>query len=441
MRLRSLALITSWLFLLAGCQSVPSGPVTSKQPLPSRIETAPDAATVPVAENLPPADLWERMRRDFTWGIRYEQRSKDARRHFLRQNDYMGVVAGRGKLFLHYIVEELDRRNMPQELALLPMVESAFDPFAHSSQSASGLWQIIPSTGKYLGLEQDWWYDGRLDLRDSTRAALDYLEELHRYFEGDWLLAVAAYNGGKSRVRRAQRRNQKNGKATDFWSLRLPRETRGYVPRLLALATIVSNPDRYGVTLPSIPNEPVIEVVDIGGQIEMRRAADLAAIPLLDLRMLNAGHRRWATAPTRPPELLLPLGSGGRLRQKLASLPPEERLPWQYYRIRRGDSLSQIARNFNTSVDVLRQANGIRGNLIRAGDKLMIPAGPDWPRNVAQADGGRKAQGYRVRRGDSLHRIAGKFNVSVSDIVAWNSLDPKKYLQPGQQLTLYLSDG
>lgn len=441
MRLRSVVLIVSWLLLLAGCQSVPTDRTAAKQQLPSRTEPMPGSVEAPVAKNLPPADLWERMRRDFTWGTRYEQRSKDARRHYLRQNNYMGVVAGRGKLFLHYIVEELDRRNMPQELALLPMVESAFDPFAHSSQSASGLWQIIPSTGKYLGLDQDWWYDGRLDLRDSTRAALDYLQELHRYFEGDWLLAVAAYNGGKSRVRRAQRRNQKNGKATDFWSLRLPRETRGYVPRLLALATIVSEPDRYGVTLPDIPNESVIEVVDIGGQIEMRRAADLASVPLLDLRMLNAGHRRWATAPTRPPELLLPLGSGGRLRQKLASLPPEDRLPWQYYRIRPGDSLSQIARNFNTSVDVLRQANGIRGNLIRAGDKLMIPAGPDWPRNVAKADAGRTVQGYRVRRGDSLHRIAGKFNVSVSDIVAWNSLDPKKYLQPGQQLTLYLGDG
>ena len=438
MALRGLLLTVSCLLVLAGCQSIPGDVAESTAPLPTP-QPAPVAEPAVAQEirELPPVDI----RRDLTWGRVHDQQLSSARRHFLRQNDYMGVVAGRGALFLYYIVEELERRNMPVELALLPMVESAFDPFAHSSQSASGLWQIIPSTGRYLGLEQSWWYDGRLDLRDSTRAALDYLQELHRYFEGDWLLALAAYNGGKSRVRRAQRRNQSVGRPDDFWSLRLPRETRNYVPRLLALTSIVDRPDKYGVTLPSIPNAPVFDVVDTGGQIELRKAADMAGVALLDLRMLNAGHRRWATAPTRQPELLLPLVGSERLRQQLASMPPEERLPWQYYRIQPGDSLSLIARNFNTSVDALRQANSIRGNLIRAGDRLMIPAGPDWPTTVAQAGAGRKAQPYRVRRGDSLYRIAGKFNVKVSDIVAWNSLDPNAYLQPGQRLTLYLSDG
>ena len=448
MVLRGLFLLLSSLLLLGGCQSLPVDMV-AEESIPA---VAAPAGELPPAElaplvvdeevELPPADLWERMRRQFTWADTEHPKVESARRHFLRQHNYMGVVAGRGSFFLHYIVEEVERREMPLEIALLPMVESSFDPFAQSSESATGLWQIMPSTGKYLGLQRDWWYDGRRDLRASTRAALDYLEELHRHFEGDWILALAAYNSGKSRVRKAQRRNLTNGRPTDFWSLRLPRETRSYVPRLIALASIVHDPEAHGVSLPSMPNEPAFELVDTGGQIEMRRAAELAAVPLIDLRLLNAGHRRWATAPDRESTILLPPGSAARFQRGLARLSPDDRVQWQYYRIERGDSLIRIARKFGTEVELLRQANSIRGNFIRAGDRLMIPSGGDWSDSLALADSGeRQPRGYRVRRGDSLYRIAGKFNVSVNDIVSWNSLDPGKYLQPGQKLTLYVNDG
>ncbi len=442
MMLRGIALVICSLAVLSGCQTVPGDIASQSAPVEPVVvapaEPAPEVDQPPP----PPRDLWQRMSRQMTLLDPDNPEVAKARRHYLKQHNYMQVVAGRGSLFLHYIVEEVERRGMPLEIALLPMVESSFDPFARSSQDAAGLWQIMPSTGRYLGLQQDWWFDGRRDLRQSTRAALDYLEELHQQFDGDWLLALAAYNSGKGRVRRAQRENTRRGRSTDYWSLKLPRETRRYVPRLLAVAELVANADDYDITLPAVANEPVFDVVPTGGQIEIRRAADLGSVPLLDLRMLNAGQRRWATSPDQRQELLVPLQAAERMERQLASLAPEDRVQWQYYRIRRGDSLIKIAKQFNTEVALLRQANGIRGSMIRAGDQLMIPSGADWADSLALADTGeRRRRGYRVQRGDSLYRIAGRFNVSIDEIVSWNSLDPEKYLQPGQQLTLYLHDG
>ena len=386
----------------------------------------------------PPEDLWERIRDGLSWQEIHNDQVDRARRDYLRQHDYLQVIASRANYYLYYIVGEVERRGMPMEIALLPLVESTLDPFAYSSESAAGLWQIMPATGRHLGLEQDWWFDGRRDLRASTHAALDYLESLHRHFEEDWLLALAAYNSGKTRVRRARKSNLQRGQGADYWSLRLPRETRHYVPKLIALSQIISSPERYGAVIPPVPNSPAFEIADTGGQIELARAAELADVAFDTLRALNPGHLRWATAPERPPELLLPVGAAARFTEAVANLSPEERVRWQYYRIEPGDSLIRIARKFDTEVALLRAANSIRGSMIRAGDTLMIPMGSGWEASLAMAGGEPRVKGYRVRRGDSLYRIAGKFNVSINDIIAWNALDPGKYLQPGQTLTLYI---
>jgi membrane-bound lytic murein transglycosylase D len=386
----------------------------------------------------PPEDLWERIRDGLSWQEIHNDQVDRARRDYLRQHDYLQVIASRANYYLYYIVGEVERRGMPMEIALLPLVESTLDPFAYSSESAAGLWQIMPATGRHLGLEQDWWFDGRRDLRASTHAALDYLESLHRHFEEDWLLALAAYNSGKTRVRRARKSNLQRGQGADYWSLRLPRETRHYVPKLIALSQIISSPERYGAVIPPVPNSPAFEIADTGGQIELARAAELADVAFDTLRALNPGHLRWATAPERPPELLLPVGAAARFTEAVANLSPEERVRWQYYRIEPGDSLIRIARKFDTEVALLRAANSIRGSMIRAGDTLMIPMGSGWEASLAMAGGEPQVKGYRVRRGDSLYRIAGKFNVSINDIIAWNALDPGKYLQPGQTLTLYI---
>ena len=386
----------------------------------------------------PPEDLWERIREGLSWQEIEKDPVERARRNYLRQHDYLRVIASRANYYLYYIVEEVERRGLPMEIALLPLVESTLDPFAYSSESAAGLWQIMPATGRHLGLEQNWWFDGRRDLRASTRAALDYLESLHRHFDDDWLLALAAYNSGKTRVRRARRSNLQRGQEADYWSLRLPRETRHYVPKLIALTQIISTPERYGAVIPPVANSPAFEIADTGGQIELARAAELADVAFDTLRALNPGHLRWATAPERPPELLLPVGSAARFTEAVASLSPEERVRWQYYRIEPGDSLIRIARKFDTEVALLRAANSIRGSMIRAGDTLMIPMGSGWESSLAMAGGEPQVKGYRVRQGDSLYRIAGKFKVSINDIIAWNALDPGKYLQPGQTLTLYI---
>ncbi len=399
----------------------------------------PTVAEVVVPE--PDADLWARIQRQLSLPTDHP-RVVEARQRYLREQRYMAIVTERASPYLYYIVEQVEARGMPIEIALLPMVESAFNPFALSGDNAAGLWQIMPRTGTQLGLAQNWWYDGRLDLRDSTDAALDYLEEMQQSLDGDWLLALAAYNSGKGRVLRARKKNDRKGKGTDYWSIDLPRETEHYIPRLLAIASILARPDHYGVALAEVPNAPYFEAVSTGGQIELARAAKLADLSHLELLKLNPGHLRWATAPEQAGELLVPSDKAPRLVAGIAELPADQRVTWQHYRIRSGDNLIGIARRFDTQVDTLRAVNNIRGSFIRAGETLLIPNSTEYTASLALA-GVRKSRkmGYQVRRGDSLYRIAGRFKVSVNDIVQWNSLDPTAYLQPGQKLTIYPRGG
>ena len=444
MKLNTLLAVISSAIILLGCQSLGTDISADKPPV------QPESIAAPVAEieqdaaiepDGPSQDLWQRIRGQLSLHTIEHKAVIEARQHYLRQDNYLPLVSERASPYLYYIVEEVEKRGMPIEIALLPIVESTYSPFALSSAHAAGLWQIMPATGKELGLEQNWWYDGRRDLRESTRAALDYLEELHRDLDEDWLLALAAYNSGKGRVSRAMRDNRKKGLPTDYWSLKLPRETQRYVPRLIAISGFVAFPDIWEVELTPIANESAFEVVNTQGQIELAKAAELAQMELVALRALNSGQLRWATAPEQAQELLVPIGIGARLSEAVAALTPEDRVQWQRYRIRRGDSLIRIASNFNTEVGLLQEVNHIKGSRIRAGDTLMIPQGTAWASNIAfSAQGTRSERGYRVRQGDSLYRIAGKFNVSIDEIIAWNDLNPKAYLQPGQKLTLFVSE-
>ena len=440
-RMTRLCLAALAVLLLGACQALGTvGADVAQENTPSGEDLLVSApARKPVKAPLPPPeDLWERLRRELSWHDIHNAQVARARDHFLSQPRYLSVVGERAGNYLFHIVEAVEARGMPAELALLPLVESTLNPYAVSPQRAAGLWQIMPATADYLGMPRDWWYDGRLDVRLATDVALDYLQALHDDFDGDWLLALAAYNAGKGRVAKAVARNERAGRPTDYWSLQLPRETRHYVPRLIALAAIVHYADTLGAELPPVANAPAFVAVPTGGQIELQRAAQLAGVDLRTLRALNPGHLRWASAPGQD-ELLLPVDRAERFRTGVAGLAPEDRVSWAHYRIEPGDSLVRIARRFDTQVALLREVNDIDGHLIRAGDTLLIPRGSAWPDSLALADaaGPRKPRGYRVCAGDSLYRIASRFNVTVDDLVSWNALDPSQYLQPGQQLRLF----
>lgn len=373
--------------LLAGCVAADKRDSSSASAATGGVLLPPDLLppllSPPDLRTEVPGDVWERIRRQLSLHRLHNVQIGAAREYYLGQPRYLELIAPRARRYLYYLVTEVERRQLPIELALLPLVESALNPFARSHRGAAGLWQFMPATADYLGMRRDWWYDARLDLRDSTRHALNYLETLNEDFDGDWLLTLAAYNAGKARVRRAMARNRAQGKATDYWSLQLPRETRHYVPRLLALSALIARHETLQLALPPVPNYPVFTSVATGGQIEMRRVADLAKIELLELRRYNPGQRRWATAPDGANELLVPLEAAARVRGALAELPASERVTWQRYRIRRGDSLITIAKRFDIRVGVLRTVNNIHGHLIRAGDTLMIPHSVAWRTSLA----------------------------------------------------------
>ena len=362
--------------------------------------------------------------------------------------EYLHRMTQRARPYLAYIVREVERRGMPMEFALLPVVESAFRVLAYSRAGASGLWQFIPSTGRLYGLKQNWWYDGRRDVVASTPAALDYLTKLLQDFDGDALLAVAAYNWGEGNVRRAISRNRMRGKRTDVWSLRLPGETRAHVSRLLAIAAIVEKPDRYGVVFESIPDRVYFEQVPLDGQIDLSVAADLAGITLDELRRLNPGFKRWATGPRGPHRLQLPSDAVGRFTAKLAETPAGKRMHWIRHDIVSGDTLGAIARRYGTSVAVLKDVNRLASSQIRTGNHLIVPVSVgtfDVSRlgsamnvqlDYAAANNAVKTI-YHVHSGDSLWRIAHKHGVDMKQLAAWNGLSMTTVLRPSQRLTVY----
>ncbi len=524
------------ILLLTGCNIIktsppPALPAETSHSAASKPETTtPIIATVsteasapessPVTPPMPEVDIWARLRQGYRLDLELDNsRVQQDIRWYSKHTEYLDRVQERAAPYLHFILEEIEKRNMPAEFALLPVVESAFQPFAYSPGRAAGLWQFIPSTGRMYKLKQNWWYDGRRDVVAATRAALDYLSALAKQFDGDWELALASYNAGAGNVRKAIRRNKKSGKPTDYWSLKLPQETMGYVPRLLAISSIIQNPGLYGVTLNPIKNRAFFETVEIGSQLDLALAADMAGISVDALYRLNPGFNRWATAPGGPHSLNIPVQQAEAFKNKIAALPAENRLRWTRYKIKSGDNLGLIANNHNTTVALLKETNKLKNSRIRVGKHLLIPSATKgasaythsagqrlskkqskkgkgtkithyvrsgdtlWDiarhykvgqRSLARWNGiapgdtlrlgqklvmwsktpgtaqtatlvpatappinSRSSVRYRVRKGDSLARIASKFRVSIASIKKWNRL-PGKYIQPGQRIQLYV---
>jgi membrane-bound lytic murein transglycosylase D len=320
----------------------------------------------------PAAEIWDRLRSGFTLPMSDDPEVRRTLARYQKHPEAVARLLQRGEPYLFHILNRVEERGLPAELALLPCVESAFDPQATSPVGAAGLWQFMPETAESLGLSQDWWYDGRLDVIDGTEAALDYLSELHRSF-GDWLLALAAYNAGVGRIQRAIAQNRSEGKPADFWHLPLPAETRSYVPRLIALRAVIRRPAKFNVTLPALPDTHYFTRVDTQGRIDLQVAAQLAGVSEEEIKRLNPAIRRLTTPPDRPSLLLIPKSSETLFGERLARLPEQERIRSVRHRILKGDTLSTIARHYRTTVERLLKANHLENTEIIAGEFIVVP--------------------------------------------------------------------
>ena len=394
-------------------------------------------------------DLWERIRRGFSMDRSHAGISGDLA-WFARNQEYLTRTMLRSERYLHYVLEQVESRGVPSELALLPIIESAYQPFAFSHGRAAGLWQFIPGTGRLYGLKQNWWYDGRRDVHASTHAAISLLSDLHNDFGYDWELALAAYNSGPGNVQKAIDRNVARGKPTNFWSLKLPEETRGYVPKLLAIAEIIAHPDRYGIVLTPIRNEPYLARVELDEQVDLALAAELSDVEVEELYLLNPGMNRWATDPKGPHTLMLPFDRAEQFKRNFAALPKERLVHWDRHVAAKGDTVTSVADRFATSAELVRLINQVNGDKLRAGQQLVIPltardaksstlsASLRQLRNNADEAPAEEPATHTVARRETLKTIARKYGLKVKDLAEANGLSPKAKVPTGTELIVGL---
>jgi len=388
--------------------------------------------------------FWEQLRQGFRLTGTQQATVRKEADAYGKHPQQVERIFERGEPYLAYILSEVQKRDFPTEIALLPFVESSFDPFAFSYGRAAGLWQFIPATGKMYGLHQDWWYDGRRDVVESTQAALNYLDYLQNKFDGDWLLAVAAYNSGSGTISKAIKKNRKAGKPADFWHLDLPKETAAYVPKLLAVSNIVREPGKYDISLAPVEVQPFFTVVETEGQMDISVAAELAEMNTEALYLLNPGYNRWTTHPQGPHQLIIPVNNSTTFKQNLAALPDSKRTRPVLHTIQSGETLSHIARRYNTTTSALISNNQLSSTMIRSGQKLLVPAGSHdsaqyakLSKRIQAANGASRKKTYRVRSGDNLWTIARKHRVTVKQVSHWNKLDTNAPIKPGQKLVIY----
>lgn len=334
-------------------------------------ETVTPTVATPAAKE-PPRDVWERVRNGYAMKPMDTELVRQWETFYSTKPEYFARMVDRSSHYLYHIIEEIERRKMPAEVALLPMIESAYNPQAYSKAHASGLWQFIPSTGRLYGLRQNWWYDGRRDVIAATNAALDYLQKLHSMFN-DWELALASYNWGEGAVGRAIARNQAKGLPTDYASLTMPAETRNYLPKLMAVKNIIADPARFGVKLASIPNEPYFEVISVKRHIDVKLAAKFAGMPLEEFRFLNPAHNKPVIKSDGSETIVLPRN---RVATFMAKFENHDKplVSWQAHTVKAGEKPEKIAANYGISVAELNQVNNISAkNKFRAGLPLLVP--------------------------------------------------------------------
>ncbi|MDR3492719.1 MAG: LysM peptidoglycan-binding domain-containing protein [Gammaproteobacteria bacterium] len=411
-------------------------------------------------------DLWNVLRREFSLP-HYEENYlvQEQINWFMTHQEFLVRATSHAAPYLYYILQQARKRHLPVEVVLLPVFESSFNPFAYSSAGAAGIWQMMPNTATGYGVKQDWWYDGRRDVITSTKAALNYLAYLSNFFDGNWLFAIAAYDTGEGNVLSAIRKNINSGLEANYWSLPLAQETRTYVPRLLALATIIAHPEKYPVYLPPVHNAPYLAQMDVGTQVDLHHAASLAGLTLKALMQLNPGYNRSTTSPHGPSKLVLPIENVAQFSENLERSPLSQHVTWQHYIAKNGESLATVAKHHNVSVAMLRQMNQLKGNYIKPGSSLVIPHTTSNPEMYAATNHKNESLNdvskikpsrlmaslekmdshyslqpgdtiYMVRSGDNFSTISQRFHLSERNIQAANPFPANKRLNPGDRLVI-----
>lgn len=445
-RLRLLALATVLGVTLSGCQSLssldsPAISAESSYSLNSQTALTKNArnlsgdpfamAETEIVIEQEDTQIWPRIRQGYQLVAlgRDNPRVQDELNRFSQRTTSLEIIAGRSNPYLHHIVEQLEKHNMPLELALLPIIESGFDPLALSSQSASGLWQFMPATGRSFNLKQTHWYDGRRDVIQSTNAAIQYLTYLNKMFDGDWLLSLAAYNAGEGTVMRAIRNNRAKGLPTDYWNLKLPPQTLTYIPKLLAVAQIFAEPEQHGLKLPPIANEPFFTKVSLKHELDLHTVASLADVSPEKLIRLNPAFNQKITLGG-PGYLLVPTQHAEDIHQGLSQLKPSQLFQWPTYKVQANDNLSTIARRHGTNLAMLRELNQLPNDRLRIGQVLKVP-----PKSLMASHAQSRPARYRVKSGDNLSSIAARYNLSVAELKRWNNLSSSS-IRAGQTLNL-----
>lgn len=317
--------------------------------------------------------IWRRVQQHFGLPDVDNTRVSEQREFFLKYRSHFRKTQEQAQPYLHFILTELEKRNMPSELAFLPIIESGYRPRALSPGKALGIWQIIPGTGKVFGLESSKWYDGRRDVIASTLAALNYLDRLSNRYDKDWMLTLAAYNAGEGTVDRAIKKNAAKGRATDYWSLDLPAETQKYVPKLLAIKQLVKHPERYGIELEPIKDEQQVSIVKIDSPIDLNVVARLADTSMELLRKLNPGFSSWFTSPHRPHRLLLPSSQVQVFEERLAALPEHKRIQLKSHKVAKGETLKKLAQRYKTDPELIKLTNKLTSDTLKPASIILIP--------------------------------------------------------------------
>ena len=424
--------------ILSGCQSV----IDKNQTLASL-----KSKSVNTIQYSQEDDLWQVIAN--RQGIKSVSNSRVQSRIDWISNhpEYLSLISKRAEPFLYLVVSELEKQNVPIEIALLPIVESDYYPFSYSHGTAAGLWQFIPSTGRMYGLEEDWWHADRRDVLASTKAAANYLNDLNKMFKGDWLLSIAAYNAGPGRIQRAIDTNIKLGKKTDFWSLDLPQETEKYVPKLLALSQVIKNPSRYNQKLLEIDNKPFLNEVELDSQFDLALISQWTGLSIDQIYNYNPGLKRWATPESLPYIMLLPEEVIYSFNDNLSKQGQRPKISWTRYKIKQGDSLSLIAQNYNTTIGQIMSVNELDNDVIRADKYLIVPLAQksegyyslsDYQREKSRLNIQKNSEKiiYKVVAGDSLWKISTKFDTTINNLVRWNQISPSDSLSIGKELVI-----